>query len=49
MFGVQKKATAQFILRPNDFLTRQMRRDYYLWLRSQRQAWINGASDLSGV
>jgi hypothetical protein len=41
LFGVQKKATAQFILRPNDFLTRQMRRDYYLWLRSQRQAWVN--------
>jgi hypothetical protein len=38
-FGVQKKATAQFLLRGHDFLTREMRRDYYRWVHSQRAAW----------
>jgi hypothetical protein len=41
MFGVKKKATAQFILQPEAFLTRGMRRDYYRWLRSRRQAWVS--------
>jgi hypothetical protein len=40
-FGVEKKATAQFILRADNFLTRDMRLDYYEWLRSRRQAWVN--------
>jgi hypothetical protein len=41
MFGVGKKATAQFILRTDDFLTHDMRLDYYRWLRSRRQAWVS--------
>jgi len=40
-FGVEKKATAQFILGADDFLTRDMRLDYYGWLRSRRQAWVD--------
>ena len=41
LFGVRKKATAQPILRADDFLTRDMRLDYYRWMRSRRQAWIS--------
>jgi hypothetical protein len=41
MFGVEKKATAQFILRADNFLTGSMRRDYYRWLRSRRRAWLD--------
>jgi hypothetical protein len=41
LFGVEKKATAQFILRADNFLTPSMRVDYYQWLRSRRQAWVN--------
>jgi hypothetical protein len=41
MFGVEKKATAQFILGPQSFLTRGMRLDYYRWLWSQRQVWVS--------
>jgi hypothetical protein len=40
-FGVEKKATAQFILRADNFLTRSMRLDYYRWLRSRRRAWVD--------
>jgi hypothetical protein len=40
-FGVEKKATAQFILRADNFLTREMRLDYYRWLRSRRLAWVS--------
>jgi hypothetical protein len=40
MFGVAKKATAQFILRSDEFLTDDMRLDCYRWLRSHRQAWV---------
>lgn len=39
MFGVRKKATAQPLLRTDDFLTREMRWDYYRWLLSQRRTW----------
>jgi hypothetical protein len=35
MFAVRKKATAHPLLRPDDFLTRDMRLDYYRWMRSQ--------------
>ena len=41
IFGVKKKATAQFILREDDFLTADMRLDYYRWMRSQRQTGIS--------
>ena len=39
MFGVRKKATAQPLLRAEDFLTRDMRSDYYRWVRAQRHVW----------
>jgi hypothetical protein len=43
MFAVRKKATAQPLLRADDFLTRDMRWDYYRWVRAQRRAWIDHA------
>lgn len=39
-FGMKKKATAQFLLKPDNFLTREMRRDYSRWLRAHRSALI---------
>jgi hypothetical protein len=39
MFGMRKKATAQPLLSAEDFLTRDMRSDYYRWVRSQRHVW----------
>jgi hypothetical protein len=39
MFGVRKKATAQPLLRGDAFLTRDMRTDYYRWVRAQRPQW----------
>lgn len=39
MFAVRKKATAQPLLRTDDFLTRDMRLDYYRWVRAQRHVW----------
>ena len=41
MFGMRKKATAQPLLGADDFLTPDMRLDYYRWMRSQRRAWIS--------
>jgi hypothetical protein len=49
MFGAEKKATAQFILGPASFLSRDMRLDYYRWLRSRRRAWINGGEEPPGL
>ena len=39
MFGRHKKATAQIVTHPDDFLTRAMRRDYLLWLWNRRREW----------
>ena len=38
-FGMDKKATAQFILEPGDFLTREMRLDYHRWVDQRRHEW----------
>ena len=39
MFARRKKATAQPLLRAEDYLTRDMRSDYYRWVRAQRHVW----------
>jgi hypothetical protein len=41
MFAVRKKATAQPVLRAEDFLTRDMRSDYYRWVRARRRTLIS--------
>jgi hypothetical protein len=44
LFGMRKKATAQRILRTDDFLTRDMRSDYLRWMRSHRDALLRAGT-----
>lgn len=38
-FGMKKKGSAQFVLKANDFLSRDLRRDYGRWMRAHRSEW----------
>ena len=49
MFGVRKKATAQPVLRAAAYLTRDMRRDYYRWVRAHRGTWRHLAPNRPSV
>lgn len=40
LFGARKQATNIGVMRPWDFLTPELRADYFDWLRSRRWEWI---------